>query len=514
LNYQKKIILLIIISSSVRIIIANSLELSNAEVYYWVYSLHLQWNYFDHPPIIAWLIRITTANLLLHNEFFVRFGAIIASAICTWLIFKIGTLIHNVQTGWIVALLYTSSIYCSIGAGTFILPDSPQMIFWLWSILVLIKILHSGIYNQKSTLLWCMFGLTSGLCIMSKVPGIFLWFGIVLYALTINRKWLKQPGIYLSVIITLIIISPIIIWNLQNHFITYQSYSTRITLAGARINVSRFIKELFAVIIITNPVNFFLICSNLLLAFKGKIPADKKDIQLLLFCSLPLIVITLFISLLRETLPHWPGPAYSSLLILPAIKLSSAIKDKRYVVPKSIKIAIIFMIMTAVLEIFITNFFPGNLSGQKKGLDLGSGDPTLNMYGWKEAGKKFDSLYRSDTAKGIMQPKSPIIVNKWFPAAHIDFYIAAITKQQTLGLGDILNLGQYYWLNKYKKQLKNGDSAYYIVPSNLFDYKSFEEIINSFAHYEMALVIYQLRSGIICKELYIFRLKGYLREKH
>lgn len=509
MSYQRKTLLLIAISTVIKLITASTIELGIAEAYYWTYSLHLQWDYFDHPPVVAWLIRLTTANLILHNELFVRFGAIISCAICTWLIFKIGTVINNLQTGWYAALLYTSSVYCNIIAGTYILPDSPQMVFWLLSILILIKISHPSNDNKKYNLLWCLFGIISGLCIMSKVHGIFLWFGVALYALLINRTWLKYPGIYLAAIITLIITSPIIIWNLQNNFISYKFHSSRVTLIGAEMHVSGFIKELLQVILITNPVNFFLICSSLLLAFKGKIPVDKKDIQLLLFCSMPLVIALLFISLFRETLAHWPQPAYSCLLILPAIKLASDIKGKSRVVPNVIKVALAFTVLTAVSAILVTNYYPGTSSDQKEGLSMGTGDPSLDMYGWEEAGKKFDSLFRSDVEKKIMPSDAPIVVTNWSPAAHIDFYIATKTKQQTFGIGDILSLGQYYWTNKYKRQLKDGDSAYFIVPSNLFTYKTLDEVTRNFVHFEMPLVISQFRSGIICKKLYFFRVKRY-----
>ncbi|MFI5193428.1 MAG: ArnT family glycosyltransferase [Chitinophagales bacterium] len=509
LDYKERTLLLIGISTLIRLLVGSVLELGSAEVYYWAYSLHLQWNYFDHPPMVAWLIRLTTANLLLHQELFVRLGAIISSAICTWLIFKIGTAIDNLQTGWFAALLYTSSLYSSIIAGTFILPDSPQMVFWLAGILLLIKISHAAVYDQKSTWLWCLFGILSGLCIMSKVHGIFLWFGVILYALLVKRGWLKYRGIYLSAVITLIIISPIIIWNLQNNFISYKFHSSRVTLMGAGIHIKGFIREFIAVILITNPVNFFLTCSSLVWAFRKKIPADKRDIQLLLFCSLPLIVILLFISLFRDTLPHWPGPAYSCLLILPAMKLTSAMKWERSLFPNSIKWALTFMLLMIISVILITNYYPGTISEQKDGLNIGKGDLTLDMYGWEEAGQKFDSVYRSDVAKKIMPYGAPIIVTNWFPAAHIDYYIATRTRQETLGMGSILNLHQYYWMNEYKKQLKEGDNAYFIVSSNLFNYKTFDMVMDNFMRYEMPLVIPELRGGIICKQLYVFRLIGY-----
>jgi len=509
LNYQRKILLLIIISTLVRLIIASTIELGNDEVYYWSYALKLQWNYFDHPPIVGWLIRLTTANLLLHSELFVRLGAIISSAVCTLLIFNIGTIINNGRTGWFASLLYTASIYSSIIAGTFILPDSPQMVFWLTCVLLLIKISRIPAYHSRFVLLWCLFGAASGFCIMSKVHGIFLWVAVALYALFVKPDWLKHRGIYLAAVITLIIISPIIIWNIQNHFISYTFHGSRVSLAGAGIHAEGFIRELAGEIFYNNPVNFFLILSNLFLAFKGNLPADKKDILLLLFCSLPLIIVLLFISIFRDTLPHWSGPAYSCLLILPAIKSASFANKNPSHIPGAIKAALAFIILLTVAGISVINFYPGTLSKEKQGLLTGTGDVTLDMYGWKEAGQKFDSLYKSDVRKNIMPYGSSIIVSKWFPAAHTDFYIASKTKQQIAGIGDIFNLHQYYWLNKYRKQIGKGDFAYFIVPSNLYNEQTLNELNSSFRQCSRPVVIPQFRRGVLCKQLYVFRLKGY-----
>ena len=40
------------------------------EAYYLMYSLHLQWGYFDHPPMVALGIKI--GELLGHNSFLTR----------------------------------------------------------------------------------------------------------------------------------------------------------------------------------------------------------------------------------------------------------------------------------------------------------------------------------------------------------------------------------------------------------------------------------------------------------
>src|SRR4249920_2290635 len=102
-------------------VVAASLELGNDEVYYQAYAIHLQWNYFDHPPLVAFLIRLSTLNLFFHQEFFTRLGSIICAAMGTWIIYRTGTILKNQRTGWIAAFLYNTSFYSSVIAGTFIL---------------------------------------------------------------------------------------------------------------------------------------------------------------------------------------------------------------------------------------------------------------------------------------------------------------------------------------------------------------------------------------------------------
>jgi len=111
-EFRKKILLLILLSLLVRSTIAGFLEFGNDEVYYWTYAQHLAWNYFDHPPMVALLIRLTTINLHFQYEFFVRLGPILCAAFNTWLVFLIGNKIETRKPGWYAALLYTSSFYC------------------------------------------------------------------------------------------------------------------------------------------------------------------------------------------------------------------------------------------------------------------------------------------------------------------------------------------------------------------------------------------------------------------
>ena len=188
-SYRKKFFVFAGIVFLLKLFLAFWLELGNDEAYYWLYSQYLQWNYFDHPPMVAIWIRLFTANLSLeHFEGFIRLGSVVGSVLSSWFLFRTVALLHSERAGWFAALLYNISFYSAITAGLYILPDSPQMVFWTLGLLLIAKITK----KENSWTNWLLFGLISSFCIMSKVHGAFLWIGLGGYILFKKSSWLKN----------------------------------------------------------------------------------------------------------------------------------------------------------------------------------------------------------------------------------------------------------------------------------------------------------------------------------
>lgn len=509
-NYKKYVLLLIGISFLIKLIIAQLIGLGNDEVYYWTYALHLDWNYFDHPPFVAWLIRATTLNLSLHQELFVRFGALLSSGLSTWLIFQIVSIIKDERTGWYAALLFTTSIYSSIIAGLFILPDSPQALFWFWGILLLVKLVQNDSKDDPSSSIkwWLWFGLTSGLCILCKIHGAFLWLGVGFYAVLFAHSWLRNPWMYLGGVVTLVLASPIIIWNFQHDFITYTFHSSRVVLHDHSINFLSFFREIFGQIFYNNPINFFLIWIGVWYVIKNRYSAQQSYIRLLLCCFLPLIFTLLFLALFRDTLPHWSGPAYSGLLILAALRLSAINQDSPRLAPQILRYSFALIIVVLIAGVAVVNFYPGSLSSDK--VHIGNGDPTLDMYGWDQFGSQMDSLYRADKASGKLPLNSRLIISKWFPAAHLDYYVSPKTHLSTYALGNPFDLHQYLLTNHFKQPLRQGDCAYFIQPSNAYQ-DGFPDFFRTYFDEvsEQPILLKQYRGGKVCREFAVFMLKGF-----
>ncbi len=511
MSYKKKTLLLIGIATLVRCIIACSIELGNDEVYYRMYAQDLQWNYFDHPPIVGWLIRLSTVNLLLDNEFFIRLGAIVSAAITTWMFFLSGKKIGNEQTGFLAAIIYTATLYGSIIAGTFILPDSPQMVCWTVGLYLLIDISANTGSNKKNNITVLLFGLVAGVGMLCKIHTSFLWLGFLLYLVFYNRERLKQPALYLSGIITLLLFYPVVRWNIDNHFATYMFHSKRINVASGGFNISSFLTFAGGQVFYCNAVIFPFILLATIAAFKNKLPVLPAHKRILLFCSLPLIGVATAISFFKDVLPHWTGPAYSGLILLTACyfaehKSTAILKEK--ILQKPLLMATVLLAIIIATGVSVIHFFPGTL-GKKDVVILGDGDFTLDMYGWKNVKTAFEKITQKEEQSGIMKKGAVIISNKWFPAAHIDFYVAMPLKKDLVAIGDTFNIHQYAWLNNKRKKLQPGDDAWCIVPSeNYFDVKKmyaplFKTVLGPG-------IVQQKRNGKICRVLYIYELKNYL----
>ncbi len=107
-----------------------------------------------------------------------------------------------------------------------------------------------------------------------------------------------------------------------------------------------------------------------------------------------------------------------------------------------------------------------------------------------------------------MKKDAVIITNKWFPASHIDYYIATPLKKDIIAAGDTTDIHQYAWINNERKKLLPGDDAYCIVPSE--NYADVIKIYSSqFKDIQCTDTIEQKRGGIICRKVYVYRLKQY-----
>ena len=462
-NINKILIWLLVISAVFRSILAVWMEFGNDEVYYWTYALYPDWSHFDHPPMVGWIIQLFSLNLLFDSEFFIRLASVILMSFDTYIIYRIGKEIKDARTGLYAALLYTASIYAFVITGIFIMPDTPLMLFWLLAAWMAVKYYETALRQAQKPSYLLFFGLFAGLAMLSKYSGVFLWVGMLLYILLFNRKQLRNPYLYLALLISAVCCIPILYWNLQNDFISFRFHSDRISLFE-NLNFRTLSTELAGEFLYNNPVNVIMTVIAIIAGFKGEIKMEKPFLRFILCTSIPLIVTFLFISLSRPSLPHWNAPAYALLILLTACYLRDRNANSERL-PRSITTALSVLLFTLIVGVaeIKTGFLP--LDKHTEPMALGRDDFTLDMFGWRQLGEKFADFREEKIAEGLMAAEDGIVADEWFPLANLDYYVARPLGMRVMGLGWPEQLHKYLWINDIRNGFHLGESYWFITDS-------------------------------------------------
>ena len=311
------------------------LPIHGDEAYYWMWSHHLQTGYYDHPPMIAYMIYFT--NFISEDVWGVRLVNIFNMSLASLYIFKLTKLISNEKIA-LNAILIFSSVLLTHAGFIFATPDSPLTLFWAMSLYYSYKALFEG-----RRLDFFLTGVALGLMMTSKYSAILFVASLVIFILFKRRDLFLTLNFYITVITAFIVVLPMVYWNYQNEWISFLfqiNHGTTQTFEIQPWLIFEFIGAQFGVFspIFAAVLFFYLIKDKLY--FKE----DK-----LFFLSLSTIVILLFFtykSFYMSMAPNYGAPAYISGVILLAIIL------ERYELRKTFKVGLIVaLVLTLIVRI-------------------------------------------------------------------------------------------------------------------------------------------------------------------
>jgi len=286
---------------AIKLIIGATLPFSNDEAYYWVWSHHLQLGYFDHPGMIAWLVKLGHPL----DTFGLRWPAIILghmSWICWYLVFK-QQLTGRRMILWALLMLLNPLL----GWGTFLaIPDTPAVFFWSLCTLSFLK------WIETLEIKWALvFGASFGLGFNSKyqlvliLPCLLIWLFWV-------RGWKKLNYKHLpAIIITAIIFSlPVFYWNFHNHFDSFMFQLGH----GLKSEAPRLVwplEYLGSQMGLLFPTVFLL----------SIIPPSNKNEKFLYVCGWFTILFFFGTSFSARPEGNWPILGYAPLITLAALRV-------------------------------------------------------------------------------------------------------------------------------------------------------------------------------------------------
>ncbi|MGZ3770307.1 MAG: ArnT family glycosyltransferase [Bdellovibrio sp.] len=286
------------ISLIAKLLIAALMPLSADEAYYWVWSKNLQLSYFDHPPMVSWIFYLGHFLEPFLNA--VRWPAVILGHGIIWLFYLLFAEYLNFEKIkiWIYLVLFSPLL----GFGSIIVtPDLPVLFFWMLSLVLTVKAL-----DQKKLTYYLMLGAALGLGFCSKYH-IVLFIPCIVAYLSFEKKWHQviPKGVLLTVIAGLIFSLPVIVWNIQNDFASFQ-FQLNHGLAKGGYNPEWTFSYLLGQLLILFPSVFWA-------AIKSKLPANLRWLKYFGWGPLLFFFATSFKALVEA---NWPIIGYPAILAM------------------------------------------------------------------------------------------------------------------------------------------------------------------------------------------------------
>ena len=270
-----------------------STELIADEAYYWVYSRFPSWGYFDHPPMIAILIR--SGYEIFHNELGVR---LICALLGTFTVLITESLTERKNP----FLFYT--IVLSIGVlqitGFLAVPDTPLLFFTATFFYVYRRFIQK-IDWQNALLL----GTAISLLFYTKYHGLL----IVLFTVLSNIKMLTRWQTWLAAFLVLILYSPHLLWQLQHDWVSFRYHLFESNVSTYKFSYTT--DYLLGQILLSGPLAGFILLPAAFI-YKPKTQTEKA----LKFNLIGIYLIFLLSSFRGKVEVNWTMPALIPLIVL------------------------------------------------------------------------------------------------------------------------------------------------------------------------------------------------------
>lgn len=342
--YERVFLAVLAASAIMRLAYAASAPLTGDELMHWQWARHLALGYPEHPPLVAWLIALST-GLFGHHGWSVRLVSVLAVTGAFGVAFRLGRELFGARSAFFGVLPLMTTLAFNVG-GVMATTDSLMSLFWILTA-----------YGVKVAIIddrgrgWLLAGLAGGLCLLSKLSAGLLFPAtlLLLFGTPAGRRWARRWEPYGAAALALALWSPNVVWNLQHEWL---SVSMRLGHDVAGGFTLTYVGELLGgQLLLVSPILFGWALWGLRRSWVDR--ADPRAALLVAFAVVPFGVFLTYSFFARAGL-HWPGVGYLTAFL--AAGAATAALDPR----RGRRLLIIATAPAIVLSsaLFAIPFFP------------------------------------------------------------------------------------------------------------------------------------------------------------
>ncbi len=314
------------------------------EAYYYLYSRHLNWSYFDHPVMVALATGLGWWTTGIISPLTIRVGALLLYGISLMLLYLAARRMYNPAVGQMTMAFGTLMPLIVIAFGILTSPDNGLMLFWSATLLAALweffpnrrRLNHYGVIGNAYIPTWrvALLGGLVGLACISKYHGFILGLGLVGFCLSRRpyRKVFQSPWLLASVGCFALALFPLLYWNAQHDWISFR-FHLGMRFDGGTNEPNPFrLGQMISYWLLSNVYLFPLfglplwwvtlrqagqqLMLSLTPSWDPQEAQGRDQLALVLWLSLPIALLFTVLGGKQQIFPAWPAPGYWGLLIV------------------------------------------------------------------------------------------------------------------------------------------------------------------------------------------------------
>ena len=350
------VVLFVVTAARIGALFYNPLGLYFDEAQYWNWSRAFDWGYFTKPPLIAWVIGATTALAGTDAEWAIRLGAPIAHFVAATALFVLGRLMYGSWAGFWAGLGYLMlpGVFFS---SNLISTDALLLPLWSLALLAMWRLMATRSWGWAAAL-----GVFVGIGVLAKYAMLY-FFVCTAFAAWIAppvREALKQGRGLVASLIALVMVTPNIVWNINNGFAT-----ARHTADNARLDAAELfnLDELFEFIGgqagVLGPLIFLALLGVGWRALRRANGLSTEDKFLIAYILPPFLFVSL-IAFISRANANWAAVAYPAALLWVTGSLFASVNGRRFLAAATaVNIALGVAVAVVAFDPVISNRFKG-----------------------------------------------------------------------------------------------------------------------------------------------------------
>jgi Dolichyl-phosphate-mannose-protein mannosyltransferase len=207
-NYGARAVALVVTATLVRLACLGPVPLGNGEAYYYSWSRFLDWSYYDHPPLVAWMVRVVT-SVFGSSPAAVRLGPILAAGAFGILFYKLAARLFRPRAAFF-ALVIVTALPVFVVSSFVLNPEAALAPLWVGFLLTI-----EGMRERDEPFRPVLAGALLGLAFLAKYTAVLLVPTTLIYfvASVPARRWLRRPSFYAGGVLALVVALPVVVWN-------------------------------------------------------------------------------------------------------------------------------------------------------------------------------------------------------------------------------------------------------------------------------------------------------------